>query len=249
MDQQALEAALGAGLPQELARDLAVDFVQIRSDVATGTLGRAAPGKFVETVVQSLQSLENKGNYDKKPDVDEYLRKLESRSSQLGDGFRICASRVARAMYSLRNKRNIAHKGDVDASAYDLHFLYSGAQWILAELLADISDITGTEAARRISEVQMPVSDLVEVIEDRVIVHADMTVREEALVVLMTHCPTPVSAAEVIKSMNRRAARSVSNALAKLWRERYVERNEDNLLVLTAPGLREAIQIAGAYAK
>ena len=44
MDKEALVDALKTGIPDELAEDLAAEFIQIRQDVATGTLGRGAPG-------------------------------------------------------------------------------------------------------------------------------------------------------------------------------------------------------------
>ena len=52
------ESALAHMLPSKLASDIVQEYKTIREDVATGTLGRAAPGKFVETFVQILQHLE-----------------------------------------------------------------------------------------------------------------------------------------------------------------------------------------------
>lgn len=246
MDQAGLAAALATTMPQELADDLAAQFIAVRSDVATSTLGRAAPGKFVESVVQAMQAIENGGAYDAHPNVDGYLRSIESRQSPLPDGLRICASRLARAMYALRSKRNIVHKGDVDPSAYDLRLLYAGAQWVLAELLALAQGITGEQAAQLIADVQLPAGELVEVLGDRRLVYGDMTVREEALVLLMSHYPEPVVAATVRSSLDRRSPGSVTNALTKLWHDKLVHRGADNRLVLTEPGLRKAICIAQA---
>lgn len=247
MDAAALKAALGAGIPTSLAEDLVDEFFEIRRDVATRTLGRASPGKFVETVVQILQALENNGKYDQQPNVDGCLRGLESRTSTLPDGLRICASRLARAMYALRSKRSIVHKGAVDPSAYDLRLLYAGAQWMVAEFLALTSGISATDAGTLIEQVQLPVSELVEAIDGRQIVHGDMTIREEALVVLMNHYPHPVSVADVVRSMDRRAPGSVRNVLGGLWRDKLLHRAADKRVVLTERGLRTAIQTASAH--
>ena len=67
-------------LPADVTCDLINSFVQIRTDVITGTLERSAPGKFVETIVQVLQFLDS-GQFDTNPKVDEYLRTSESRSA------------------------------------------------------------------------------------------------------------------------------------------------------------------------
>lgn len=247
MDQQALETALATRLPRELARDLATQFVEIRRDIASATTGRATPGKFVETTVQILQALENNGVYEAQPNVDGYLRNVESRASSLPDGLRVCASRLARAMYSLRSKRNIVHKNAVDPSLYDLSLLYAGAQWVLTEILALTSGIDGKEAARLVSQIQLPAGELVEAIDGRKIVHADLRVPEEALVLLMTTYPDPMATTELIRWMDRRSAGSVRNAVTELWKTRLLHRTADNRIVLTQAGLRAAIQAASQH--
>jgi len=95
--------ALEGRIPRKLATELTDDFFLMRRDLAAGMPGRAAPGKFVETLVQALQFL-NDGTYDEHPSVDRALQALES-SSTLSDGLRICAPRIARSMYTLRNSR------------------------------------------------------------------------------------------------------------------------------------------------
>lgn len=54
MKLQDLVGALTPFVGAKLAADLVSDFLKIRRDYATGTLERASPGKFVETVVQCL---------------------------------------------------------------------------------------------------------------------------------------------------------------------------------------------------
>src|SRR5690349_19829706 len=108
MDEARLVHALTPLLSDELARHLASNFVNIRRDLATRTLERSSPGKFVETFVQCLQQIAT-GKHDVKPDVDAYLSKTVENVTQLPEGLRICAARIARSLYALRNKRSIAH--------------------------------------------------------------------------------------------------------------------------------------------
>jgi hypothetical protein len=234
-------------MPDELARDLAVQFIDIRRDVATGTLGRASPGKFVESVVQVLQALEQGGAYDAQPNVDAYLRSVESRASSLPDGLRICAARLARAMYALRSKRNIVHKAEIDPALYDLQLLYAGAQWVVTELLALSTGVGGAAAARLVAQVQLPAGELVEAIGDRKIVHADLSVTDEALVLLMTWHPGAIPARTLIQSMDRRSAGSVRNAVTALWKDKLLHRTSGGEIVLTEAGLRAAIKIAHTH--
>lgn len=247
MDRDGLVAALTTAVPEKLATELVDDFVEIRSDVATHSLGRGGPGRFVESLVQVLQHLE-RGSYDSPPNVEQYLKGLESRPSTLGDGLRICACRVARAMYSLRSKRSIVHKGVVDPNQYDLNFLYAGAQWIMAELIATVTGVTMNEAGRLVEQVQVPVTGLVEVLHGKRVVHGVLTMREETLALLLSYYPDPVQPREIVASLERRSAGSVRNTLAQMWKEKTLHRIDGSGYVLTNRGLREAQEIASTYA-
>jgi hypothetical protein len=95
------------------------------------------------------------GTYDAKSRVDEYLRTLESKASSLDDGLRTCAARVGRAMYTLRNKRSVAHKGEVDPNRYDLEFLLHSAQWVLAEPVRSIGGSSIKEAGQLVAVITL----------------------------------------------------------------------------------------------
>lgn len=188
MDKAELARLLTTGLPKELADDLTENFIDLRRDMGTKTLGKTNAGKFVETLVQVLQFLESR-RYDAKPKVDEFLRNAEAKAPGLDDGLRICAARVGRAMYSLRNKRNIAHKGSVDPNSYDLQFLFNAAQWVLAEIVRIVGSNSMSEAGKLVAQIQAPVGGMVEDFGDRALVLPDLPIREETLVLLHHRYP------------------------------------------------------------
>lgn len=242
MHKDELVKAFTGPLPAQLAKDIVDEFLALRQDVATGTLGRSAPGKFVETLVQGLQFLES-GKFEQKPSVDDYLRNLESRSVPLDDGIRICAARIGRAMYTLRNKRNISHKGQVDPNTYDLRYLLSGTQWILAELIRLTSGLSMEEAGKLIEQVQTPVGGLVEDFGTRKLVLTDLPTREEILVLLHSHYPDPVTNPQITSSLDRRSDKTVRNVLRTLWKTKLIEGNNKNGYKLTRRGFSEATTV------
>ena len=65
----------------------------------------------------------------------------------------------------MRNKRNIAHKGEIDPNRTDLEFTHHAAVWIMAELLRHATGIPMEEAAALIGLVRAPVGTLVEEID------------------------------------------------------------------------------------
>ena len=238
---------LKSRLPADVASDLISNFVQIRTDVITGTLERSAPGKFVETVVQVLQFLDT-GQFDTDPKVDEYLRTSESRSTNLPADFRVTLARVARASYTLRNKRSIAHKGGIDPNIYDLRYLYSASQWILSEIVRHLLSSDMDSAGNLIEFIQIPFSLIVEDFGDKRLVLKSGTAEEELLTLLMYYYPVPVLASQIHKDMDRRAYSTVSNATASAYRKKFIEGNKQRGYKLTTLGHQRAKELARATA-
>jgi hypothetical protein len=248
LDKAKLVAALTRSIPQQLADDLVGDFLQLRQDVATSTLGRSSGGKIVETFVQILQHLEN-GTYDQKPDVDVYLRGLESRASTLDDGLRICAGRIARGLYAIRSKRNILHKGSVDPNTYDQRMLLHGAEWMIAELLRLTQGLSMQEAGELIEFVHMPLGVLVEDFGNRRLVLHNLIIEEELLVLLHSHYPEFVPVKNIRASMSRRSSGSVNNTLRDLWKKRRVEGSTKEGYRLTQLGFTSAVGVIQQVSK
>lgn len=241
MNSSEIVNELSKSIPQSLAFDLVKEFLELRQDVQTETLSRASGGKFIETVVQILELLET-GRFSTHPSVDAYLKGLESRSTSLNDDLRITLSRIARATYTLRNKRNILHKGQIDTNVYDLKFTYSCCQWILTELIRQLV-VTDIHTAGEIVEyIQLPVSSIIESIDGRKIVHAKLTVKQEILIVLYSFYPNRVSQTEIKKSLDRRAESSVYKVIKALWNDKLVHNNR-NELILTQTGFLVAQKI------
>jgi hypothetical protein len=241
MDKARLTTPLATLLDPSLASALAADFVKIRQDYATRTLERASPGKFVETFVQCLQWMAT-GSYDAKPDVDGYLKnKVESETS-LPEGLRICAARVARSIYTLRNKRNIAHKNEVDPNVVDLAFIHQGAAWIMAELIRSASGITMEEAGAVIELVQAPVGALVEEIDGTRLVHADISIPSEVLILLHSHFPQRAPLDDILTSLSRRSPGSVKKQLRSLRSAKLIHGDNTIGYRLTQPGHAAAVR-------
>ena len=236
-----MAAAISPLVSTTLATELVADFIKIRQDAATLTLERASPGKFVETLVQCLQHIA-RGKYDTKPEVDAYLSKHVESETKLPEDLRICAARIGRAMYTLRNKRNVAHKGAVEPNTIDLAFAHAASSWVLSELLRQASGLTAQEAGDLIALVQAPVGTLVEEIGGTRIVLADVSVRVELLLLLHSHYPDPLSVKDALSSLSRRAATTVRNRLRDLHNEKLAHGSARDGYRLTQSGYQAAVE-------
>lgn len=241
MNAEYLVTELSRNIAPKLAKDIISDFIAIRDDCKTGTLGRISVGKFVETVVQILQFLEN-GSYEEKPIVDSYLRNLESRTTAFDDNLRIVCARVARAVYALRNKRSIAHKGSIDPNIYDLRYIFASAQWILSEVVRQVIKSDMLTAGKMIEFIQIPASTVIEELDERKLIFGDFTVDQEVLILLHSYYHDFISRMSIRNSLDRRSNSSISNSLNNLYKEKLIHRKEAEYK-LTQEGFKKSQQI------
>lgn len=211
--------------PDPLPSDLIKHFSELTLEVRSGATERVSGGKFIETVVQCLQFLEG-GSFDISPSVNAYLKNLESTAPALPDDLRITLCRIARSCYTIRNKRNVAHKGQVDPNVYDLRFIFVGCQWILSELLRHSAKIDKTSAGRLIDFIQIPANEIVEFIGTTRTVHGTLNVADEIIVLLSTYYPEFAPRAEIGLSLSRRNASTVSNALTQLFHAKLLHKDK-----------------------
>ncbi len=238
-----LISALSSLVGNKLARDLVSGLVKIRRDCATKNLERAVPGTFVETFVQCLQFIST-GRYLEKPSVDNYLEKKVERELSLPEGLRICASRVARSMYTFRNKRNIVHKNPIDTNTHDLSYLHQSATWITAELLRHAKNITMEEAGALVALIQSPVGTLVEEIGNVRLVLTDAPIKDEILILLHSYYPDQVESQVIKQSLSRRNSSSVRNRLRELHKDKLIHGDTESGYCLTQTGYARAVKIA-----
>lgn len=207
-----------------------------------GTLSRSSPGKIVETLAQILD-FKSTGAYSVAPQVETILTRIESDTS-LDEGLGLCASRMGRVMYTLRNKRGIVHKSGIPPDTADLELLLHCTQWVITELLRHAAAIPMEAAMSLVRMVQAPVGQLIEDLGERRLVLADCTAKEEILVLLQTFYPEYVSLRKVLTCLERMPEKTVRNVLQTLWRHKSADRIEEMQYRLTLKGLDEAATIA-----
>lgn len=239
MDQTRLTVALSSLLEAALAAELVEQFLQLRRDAASKTLQRAVAGKFVEVFVQCLQWIAH-GQYDTKPNVDDFLARRAENEQAVPEGLRLCGSRVARAIYTFRKKRNIAHIGEIDPNSIDLAFTAHASAWIVAEFLRVATSVSMEEAGRLIELVHAPIGQLVEEIDGTRLVHADVGVRDELLILMHSHYPDYVPLDAILDSTKQRNSGTVKNRLRDLVDEKLAFGDSKKGYKLTRPGFDEA---------
>lgn len=231
-----LQSILEEKLDSKLVSDLLKEFVHIRNDFLTGSLGRAAPGRFIETFVQMLQWIDT-GNYDPKPHVDKYLREIQSKSCRFPDSLRLLAARCSRFTYGLRSKR-VVHKGESDPNLMDLRAIYANSAWIVAELVRLYHRVTPDDAQRIIDELTLPPSPAVEDMGDHILVLEECeSPTEELLIIFQHYYPNHVSMDQLHRDASRLNNKQIAGAIGALYRARRIDGSRERGYRLTRNGL------------
>ncbi|MBX6773321.1 MAG: hypothetical protein IRY83_16495 [Chloroflexi bacterium] len=204
----------------------------------------------METVVQILQQLDpNRSSCDENvSDVDAQLRKYDSQKvAALPDGARVSICRLARAMYTMRNKRSIAHKGDINPNVFDLHLLHVCAQWILTELVRIAAQSSPDEARKIIEAIQTPVRPAVERVLGRtVVLSTNLTAPQEVLILLYDSDPEPVKRTYLERNLqDRHQVKNIRRALRRMQGRRWVviSSDSDPFVQLTSLGRQLAAEV------
>jgi hypothetical protein len=242
MNRETIISSLTPAIPADLATELTDHFLKIRQDVSTKTLERSSPGKFVETFVKCAQHLDS-GTNSTNPSVDHYLNTQIENKTSLPEGIRFSAGRVARSMYTLRNKRNIAHNAEIDPNEIDLRFLHNAAIWILAEIIRTCSSLSMDEAGNLIRYVSIPVDELVEEIDGQRIIHAKLSVKNEILVLLHSYYPNRVSLSQIDKTIISSSKKSIQSRLSELVYAKAIVGKSSEGYKLTQSGYSTALSV------
>lgn len=212
----------------------------MRLDVLTGTLERTSPGKFVESFVDCLCKISGKEN-SRRPRIDDYLDKDVVKETGLPGDLRLCGSRVARAIYTLRNKRSIAHRDVIDPNRIDLEFVYHAAGWVMAELIRCSSGGTMDEANKLIGFVTEPIKLFVEDFNGELLVLANVSARVEILLLLQAKFPEAVDLKQLFTWVRKEQA-TVRSTLHRMSNDRLVFGSSKKGYKLTLLGRAEAVK-------
>ena len=63
--------------------------------------------------------------------INRYLNDVVTHKDVVLEELRVCESRIARTIYTLRCRQSIVRKSDVDANKVDLEFTHYAAAWIV----------------------------------------------------------------------------------------------------------------------
>ncbi|NKS22281.1 hypothetical protein GS467_13850 [Rhodococcus hoagii] len=152
------------GIPTELTDRLVETFLEAKRRFHLGDLrpNEVEGGRFAEAAFRILEH-EVFGSHTPVgttlTKVPQLVQKLGSSPATAGDSLRIHIPRNLQAIYDIRNKRDVAHLGAIDANLQDATLVVCILDWVFAEFVRifhSVSSIEAEELIRKIVTREVP---------------------------------------------------------------------------------------------
>ncbi len=227
-----------SGVPVVLVEELADSYQEAKDRFARSDHrpNRVEGGRFSEAVFRILQ-FETTGSYtpigDTLPSSDSLVRDFGNlpRNGSHSDAIRLHIPRTLRLIYDIRNKRDSAHLGPVDAGLQDATLVVHCMDWVLAELVREKdSTITHDEVQVAIDGIMAKAIPAIQVMDDFPVILRDLPASDYVLVLLYWQEPQRVSYINlrdwVRPTMRTNLRRTLNALVARLFVHGFVESDD-----------------------
>lgn len=252
MTTTAIEDALAA-LPDGLRDPLIVEYQSIVQNFMERRWGptELSGGRFCEIVYTVLDG-HAKGVYASRPSKPrnfvDACRQLEQNTG-VPRSFKILIPRFLPALYEIRNNRNVGHVGgDIDPNHMDSVAVLSTANWVMAELVRVLHDVSMDDAQAvvdAIAERRIPI--VWQIGEIKRVLDPNMKLPNQILV-LVASAPRIITVDELFTWTECSSKNYLRHLLGKLHSDRKVEfdRNDGTVAILP-PGTKHVESVLAKY--
>lgn len=170
-------------------------------------------------------------------DFGQSVRRFESMSS-FPDSVRFHIPDILRTLYAVRNKRGVGHvSGEIDPNQMDAQLVVTNANWVMAELVRLLHQVTTEEATQIVEEIISKETPLVWDLGDtKRVLDTSMSMKDRTLLLLHKEHPKEARETELLAWVEySNGAVYRRNILKKLHREKLVEYNQPNGTVILSP--------------
>jgi hypothetical protein len=229
-----IKGELANFFPAELIDSLIDSYVELSGNFVRGKLrpSEVEGGRFCESAIRALQ-YETTKTYSPigvTIDLDDEIEKLRNLpKTDFHDSIRLHIPRTIRVIYDIRNKRDVAHLGEISPNLMDATLILNCCKWILAEFFRMKFKIP-------IAEAQGIIDGLVEkdtpIIQNfggfPVILKPDMSVRNRIMILLYNEGPEGVKRQDLSSWIPSKMRKQIATNLSRLQHDRsYIYRDGD----------------------
>ncbi len=170
-------------------------------------------------------------------DFGQSVRRFESMSA-FPDSVRLHIPDILKTLYGVRNKRGVGHvSGEIDPNRMDAQLVVTNANWVMAELVRLLHQVTTEEATQIVEEIISKETPLVWDLGDiKRVLDTSMNMKDRTLLLLHKEHPKVVGEAELftwVEHSNSSVYRR--DILRKLHNDKLTEYNQSNGTVILSP--------------
>ena len=217
------------GIDKTIVERLIEEYKEINKQNLVGDVEKAVlhSGKFSELALALVKSCFTNTPIDlNKIYFGSLLKEIStySRANPQEDILALAIPKVAESIYTIRNKKDVAHVKTLDPDVFDISYCVSACSWILAQLISIFYTKDINEANRIIISVSEKKIPLIEEFEDKTILvlRKDMPLTHEILTVLYHYYPARLSDVQLSGILRYYNLSYLRGRLTRLASERLV---------------------------
>lgn len=169
------------------------------------------------------------------------LHTYEQASQSIEVSYRILIPRYLYAMYSIRNKRGIIHKSEIDPNAMDLTILLYSAKWVLSEMVRLSSDLSFEQTSELIESLMEKEQPLFWGVENTIRL-LDVKMDSASKILCLLYHKDKQSDIELQRAIEYQNTTTFKTILKKLHKERKIEYT-NGICLLSPLGIIKAEEI------
>ncbi len=163
--------------------------------------------------------------------------KLVSQDTSLPESLRFHILKLADLILDFRNKRNVAHPGDIDVNEMDSTFVVNASNWIIAEIIRLETEMSPEDAQQEIKKIIERKVPIVEEIGGRLkCLNPLMSVKQKTLVFCYQKYPQDITLSDIMNWTEYSNKGVLRKQLQELNKEGKIDFRSD-IIRLTKRGL------------
>ncbi len=205
-------------------------------------------GRFCELISSlicnvELNQIDNLNKIDFNKNIDNLINSQKHKASE--EITRLMIPRILRSIYTIRNKKKIAHIKDFNPQKIDMKFINTAVDWILSHILLIYCDVQNNEVINFLEAISYEDFKNVERFEDGEVlfVGKNITLSQKILFVLLDkYNQGRIQRNEMFKILKPKNRSYISTYVNNLKQQKFVHENQ-NGLKLTKWGIEKARSI------
>jgi len=192
-------------------------------------------GKFAEQVLRGLRNIVT-GQVERSVNFERFVQDLENSPNTFGDEIRIIIPRILRGIYTLRNKRSVAHSGDIDPGFIDAGLCIAGADWTLSELLRKFHNYSEDQIeAIMVSLIRKKVPIVQKIGDDIVVLDKSVSGKTGVLLILYTEYPKWVEKEKISECLIKYETKNnINTGIRRAESDRYLFQKNGKCIITNA---------------